>query len=116
MRLERKLIGMAMRRPTSAADVAALAAGTGNAFAAWRVAARTEHDILLPDITGRTASWLKVVPLSPTQTRLCFGSAVVPRKNGKMGFAFHALLGFHEWYSRALLTAAAKALCTRRGH
>ncbi|NJN00825.1 MAG: hypothetical protein HC793_04460 [Aquincola sp.] len=48
-------------------------------------------------------------------TRLFFGSAVVPRVDAqsgrrRMGVVFHALLGFHKLYSRALLSAAVSRL------
>ena len=48
-------------------------------------------------------------------TRLYFGSAVVPERNAKTGqakygFAFHAMLGFHRLYSRALLRSAVSRL------
>jgi hypothetical protein len=54
-------------------------------------------------------------------TRLYFGSAVVPERNAKtgrvsFGFGFHALLGFHRLYSRALLRSAVSRLKnSRRG-
>ena len=55
-----------------------------------------------------------------SRTHLYFGSAVVPKTNAKtgtreMGFAFHALLGFHRAYSRALLRAARSRLLEHRG-
>ena len=64
--------------------------------------------------SGATRSWFKAQP-SPGGTTLWFGSAVVPRRRAgggqvRMGWVFHALLGFHRWYSRALLAAAAKRL------
>jgi hypothetical protein len=110
MRLERQIIGVAMRRPTRTDDVRALANATASDFAAWRVEAREANQILLRDVTGRTCSWLMVEARGALSSRLYFGSAVVPRQNGKLGLAFHALLGFHAWYSKALLGAACKGL------
>ena len=49
-----------------------------------------------------------------TRTRLYFGSAVIPRVGAdgerKFGLAFHALIGLHKLYSRALLKAAISRL------
>ena len=70
--------------------------------------------ILLGDFSGRTKSWLMVAPLDDTGTRLYFGSAVVPARSRdgqrRMGWVFHALLGFHRLYSRLLLQAACSRL------
>ena len=54
---------------------------------------------------------------NPASTRLYFGSAVVPELDAKTGqssygFGFHALLGFHRLYSRALLRSAVSRLST----
>lgn len=48
---------------------------------------------------------------NPPGTLLYFGSAVVPLPSQggqaqRMGWGFHALLGFHRLYSRLLLRAA----------
>lgn len=99
-----------------AGQAGALARGERDTFAAWRVEGRAPGELLLCDFTGRTRSWLMVV--APTggasPTRLCFGSAVVPRRDGagraRMGSLFTALLGFHKLYSRALLYAARRRL------
>ena len=94
------------------------AAGTRSSFAAWHVEARDVDQLLVR--AGRTRSWFMVVPdLGGSGTRLYFGSAVVARSNGRtgkpeLGFVFHALLGFHKVYSRALL-AAAKARVLAEG-
>jgi hypothetical protein len=50
------------------------------------------------------------------RTRLYFGSGVAPRGGAgkRMGFAFHALLGFHKLYSRLLLTAARSRILAQR--
>lgn len=109
MTIERAMIGLLLKRKTTSRDIVALADGRLQDFAAWRVEARDDVQILLADVTGKTCSWLMVQPVEGG-TRVCFGSAVVPRENGQFGAAFHALLGFHAWYSKALLTAAARRL------
>lgn len=63
-------------------------------------------------------AWLMTEPDGRGGTRLHFGSAVVPRRHGdsakpRMGLLFHALLGFHQRYSRALLGAAQRRLQNR---
>jgi hypothetical protein len=118
-KLERKLLHWLARRPATDADACRLAHAESDTFSAWRVEAREPEQLLLADFTGRTKSWLMVEPLAqttrPPQTRLYFGSAVVPKKSRAggpphMGFAFHALLGFHRLYSRLLLGAARSRL------
>lgn len=95
------------------ADVARLAAGTGEEFAAWRVEARRADEVLLVDVSGRTRSWL-AVERTETAARLWFGSVVVPAGGGegpeRLGPAFTLLLGAHRVYSRGLLAAAARRL------
>jgi hypothetical protein len=118
-KLERGMLRWLARRPATDADARRLADGTANSFSAWRVEARAANQLLLADFTGRTKSWLMVVPVenpgADSKTRLCFGSAVLPRaaRDGvprSMGFVFHALLGFHRLYSRLLLGAARSRL------
>jgi hypothetical protein len=78
------------------------------------VEAREPAQVLLCDLHGRTRSWLMVAARDGA-TQLFFGSAVVPlvdKRSGRkrLGFAFHALMGFHKLYSRLLLSAAAQRL------
>lgn len=110
-RLERWLLAAFAKRPSTDADVDALAAGTRDKFAAWDVEARAPDQLLLRDFTGRTRSWLMVERAGDDATRLYFGSAVVPvvdARTGRRGLGkrFDALLGFHQLYSRILLGAA----------
>ena len=114
-RVERAILAAAARRPSTDADVRALAAGASERFAAWTVEARAADQLLLSDMQGSTRSWLMVAP-GPATTTLYFGSAVVPRRARsageapRMGWLFRALLGFHALYSRALLSLAARAV------
>ena len=108
-KVERLLLRLFASRPSTDADAAQLAAGDAAVFAAWRVEARADDQLLLCDFTGRTRSWLMASPLPGGGTRLYFGSAVVAPDGaapGRMGFPFHALLRFHRLYSRLLLHAA----------
>jgi hypothetical protein len=111
--LERWILGWAVDRPSTNAEARALAEGTRDTFAAWRVEDRTADQLLLGDFTGKTKSWLMTVPGVDGSTRLYFGSAVVPRVDKysgeqSMGAGFSLLLGFHRLYSRLLLGAAAR--------
>lgn len=118
-KLERSILSLLARRPSTDDDVKRLAEGSAATFAAWRVEDRTGDQLLLGDFTGRTKSWFMTgpgaaTPAGPT-TRLYFGSAVVPKvdkASGKrtMGFVFTALLGFHRLYSQLLLRAAVARL------
>lgn len=115
-KLERLLLRVLLSKPSTDLQARQLAAGELNEFAAWRVEARAEDQLLMCAIDGRTRSWLMVSAAEvPGGTRLYFGSAVVPSRNAstgksEMGFVFKALLGFHKLYSRALLSAAARRL------
>lgn len=116
-RLERFILTWLVRRPSTDADAQALARGEADTFAAWRVEARADGQLLLT--AGRTRSWFMVAPVAMESgapgTRLYFGSAVVaeaaqPGEKPELGLLFRALLGFHRLYSRALLSAALSRL------
>lgn len=113
-KLERWLLARALKIHSTDAEAKELASGSRSTFSAWKVEGRAPGEILLD--AGQTRSWLAVEPASDSgQTTLFFGSAVVPtRPGGKFGPAFHALLGFHQLYSKLLLGAAAKKLNARR--
>ena len=123
-RIERFILAALVSRPSTDRQAGQLARGEVDAFAAWSVEGRTENQLLLCDFLGRTRSWLMTDTGKQgnlASTRLYFGSAVVPEKNAKtgkvsFGFGFHALLGFHRLYSRALLRSAVSRLKSgRRG-
>lgn len=113
-KVERRLLGLFIGKPSTDAQARQLATGEASSFAAWQVEGRAADQLLLRAIDGRTRSWLMVAPATSAPhaaTRLYFGSAVVPavsRATGKasMGWLFKALQGFHKLYSRALLGAA----------
>ena len=109
-RLERAVLAVAMARPSTDAQARALARGERDDFAAWRVEARSDGQVLLRDVRGRTCSWLMCEPVAGG-TRLYFGSAVVPVRDPRsgrpaLGPGSAALLGFHRVYSHVLLWAA----------
>lgn len=116
-KFERTILSCVAALPATDADARLLASGRSKTFSAWRVEGQSASEILLSDFTGRTRSWLMAMPLTASTaepgTLLYFGSAVVPRSSsGKskpvMGWSFHALLGFHRFYSRLLLAAASR--------
>jgi hypothetical protein len=118
-RIERWLLGRLAGRKSTDAEARQLAAGTGSRFAAWDVEARDARQLLLRDFTGRTRSWL-MVERESADTRLYFGSAVLPKRDPRsgaatLGWPVHALLGFHRLYSVALLRAAVRAPGMLRG-
>jgi hypothetical protein len=117
-KVERFILATLVSRQSTDIQAKQLASGEVASFAAWNVEGKAENQLLLCDFLGRTRSWLMTDPGgqgNPASTRLYFGSAVVPKLNAKTsqasyGFAFHAMLGFHCVYSRALLRSAAYRL------
>ncbi len=115
-KVERLILTLLARKPSSDVCAYELGAGSASEFAAWSVEGRTANQLLLCDFLGRTRSWLMAIPLeTASATRLYFGSAVVAKSRsteGKasFGFAFHALYGFHHLYTKALMTAARSKL------
>ena len=112
LRPERLVLAL-IGRGADDADARSLAGGEADRFAAWRVEARTERELLLIDFLGRTRSWLAVEPLDGGGTRLCFGSGILRREGDGPGDRaerglFRALLPGHALYSRLLLGAAAR--------
>ena len=117
-KLERYILKWVVSRPSTEGQLARFASGEASEFAAWSVEDKSENQLLLSDFQGRTRSWLMTNNIETKvsdYTKLYFGSAVVPVSNKKtgeqrLGFAYRALLGFHKFYSVALLSAAAAKL------
>lgn len=113
-KLERLLLSVVLGFHSTDAEALELAKGNTEHFSAWTVEARKNNQILLA--TGRTRSWLMVGASASTDDVsevLFFGSAVVPRHGGGLGWQFTALLGFHKLYSKLLLGSAARRLANR---
>lgn len=106
-KLERWLLASILRLPSTDDEAKSLAQGELRRFSAWQVEARQADQAVLA--AGRTRSWLRVAP-SGQCTTLFFGSAIVPRQGGGLGWQFTILLSFHKVYSRILLRAAARRL------
>jgi hypothetical protein len=117
-KVERLILATFVSRPSTDIQAKQLASGDVEAFAAWTVEGKAKNQLLLCDFLGRTRSWLMTdagEQGNPASTRLYFGSAVIPKLNAKTGqasygFGFHAMLGFHRLYSRALLRSAVSRL------
>ena len=115
-KLERLILAAAVAKPSSDAQARQLAHGQRDAFAAWTVSEHRDNQILLTDFRGQTRSWLMALPISEpanntTQTRLYFGSAVLPARTrpgqaAGLSAGYRALLGLHRLYSYALLASA----------
>lgn len=112
-KVERRLLSLFASKPSTDAQARQLAAGELDSFAAWNVEARSTDQLLMADFQGRTRSWLMVATASSGEenTRLYFGSAIIPVVNARTGtqttgLLFRSLLGFHNVYSRSLLWAA----------
>ena len=100
-KLERFILRLLAKKPSTDAEAKQVAAGERENFAAWYVEDRNEHQLLMSDFRDHTRSWFMVVP-----GRLYFGSAVVPKDRP----SYKLLLGFHRLYSRLLLSAAKSRL------
>ncbi len=111
-RLERVVLGISLRKRITDADVAALATGQADTFAAWRVEQRDQAQVLMCDLGGLTRSWLAVAPKDGGVTRLLFGSGVVAKGEALPAWV-RATLPLHRLYSKALLRTAERKL--RRG-
>ena len=116
--IERKLLALALRVPSSDEDARALATDRSSHFSAWRVENRRDNEILLRFPKSNTGSWLMVRPCSgedSESTELLFGSVVFPKTpDTRFGVVFHALTVFHRFYSRVLLNSAGKRLVSDR--
>ena len=112
-RLERCILRLAIGAASTDAQARGVANGTEQLFAAWTVGARSDSQLLMCDRYETTRSWFRVLP-NEGGTTLQFGSAVAsPPDRGAVrtiGSGFRLLLGFHVFYSRVLLRAAAKRL------
>lgn len=109
-KLERLVLAVLVRKPSSDAEARALALGQSDGFAAWTVEARTDNQIVNCDYQNVTRSWLMCEP-DDGVTWLYFGSVVTSRSGGRpRGGVFKLLLVFHRIYARALLKAAAGRL------
>jgi hypothetical protein len=121
-RIERAILSILASKPSTDQQVKLLATDETGTFAAWSVEDRTPNQLLLCDFLGRTRSWLMSVADksgNSTNTRLYFGSAVVPNVDPasgqkSFGFGFYALMGFHRLYSRTLLKVACSRLLRSR--
>jgi hypothetical protein len=117
-KIERMLLAWLVSKPSTDLQASQLATGTLGSFAAWKVEARSVNQLLMSDFQCRTRSWLMVASVernASADTRLYFGSAVVPAARARsgtrtLGLAFRLLLGFHKLYSRALLSATMSRL------
>ena len=113
-KLERLILRWAIAKPTTDSQAYELATGQRQDFAAWTVKDRSENQLLMCDLYGRTRSWLMTTS-DEDGTVLYFGSAVLRARRPAapppaMGVRFSALLGFHRLYSRLLLGAARRSL------
>ncbi len=116
-KLERFLIRVFAKLPSTDEQARQLAAGSLARFAAWTVAERTESQLLLADIREQTRSWLAVSVVNTggaAQTLLQFGSGIASRPSdsgeSSIGSGFKWLLRFHLLYSKVLLRSAKRRL------
>jgi len=106
-RCERLILRLFGLRSTDA-GIDTFLAGRQQRFAAWTLEDRSDDQLLMCDVYGRTRSWFRVAR-EGTATRLYFGSAVVA-DGARLPMLYRALLPAHRFYSRQLLNAAARKL------
>jgi hypothetical protein len=113
-RVERWILRVVAGAPSTDQEARDLVAGSRDSFAVWRIAERTDTQLLMCDRYGKTRSWFRVTPQDSAATLLQFGSAVAARRRTTgsvgMGGGFRLLLGFHRFYSKLLLRSAWKQL------
>jgi hypothetical protein len=113
-RIERLILRVLARAPSSDGEARQLAAGSRDSFAVWQLSERTATQLLMGDRYGRTRSWFRVTQQEPSGTLLQFGSAVAARRRANesegMSARFNLLLGFHRFYSRMLLCSTRRRL------
>lgn len=117
-RIERRIIHALVKIASTDEQARQLAEGSRNDFAAWRLAQRTDSQLLLGDIRDQTRSWLAVTPTGTAQrarTLLQFGSGIAAQQDPRTGqqkrsLGFRLLGGFHVVYSQVLLHSARRRL------
>ncbi len=113
-RIERLILKLTVKKPSTDEDIAKLAKGTSSTMAAWVIEERDEDQLLLQVPNTPIRTWLMRAS-EGDQTHLYFGSAILPARrdsNGKpaLGHIFVVLMGFHRLYARALLSCAKRKL------
>lgn len=113
---ERAVLKWLLSRPSTDNEARQLADGTADNWAAWTVEARTDNQLLMKDLQGRTRSWFMSETFkrgSGRETRLYFGSAIVPEEHKlsePVTLGIRALTRFHHLYSVALLSTTTSTL------
>jgi hypothetical protein len=118
-KLERLILGLLFRKPSTDQQASQLAMGQISQFSAWTQEARAENQIIMCDWQQITRSCLMTVDNGDTTT-LYFGTIIVPKRRAegrgeKMAPLFKLTLGAHLLYSRILLRSAVARLA-RSGH
>lgn len=113
-KLERVILAIAVRKPSTDQQARLLAAGEIHEFSAWDEEARTANQLIMRDYQSITRSWL-MTEATQDGSRLYFGSIIVPRDKGEdrqgvLSPFFRLTLGAHLFYSRVLLRSAVARL------
>ena len=118
-RIERGILAIILGARSTETQARAVADGSRDSFAVWRMGARTGTQLVMCDRYGKTRSWFRVVPAESGGTLLQFGSAVASRRDGPAGVArpsivFRWLRRFHVLYSQVLLWSATRGIMNGR--
>jgi hypothetical protein len=108
-KIERWILKLAFKKPSTDEQAHQLANNTTPGFAAWNVEQRDERQLLMSDFSGKTRFWIMVEQDTKLgKTKLFFGSAVLPNKEGTLPKTlwFALMMQFHKFYSIILLRSA----------
>lgn len=111
-RAERLVLSLAMKRRIHDSEIQDMLSGARSGFAAWRVEARADGQLLMCDLSGATRSWFSVADCGTRGTDLYFGSAVVAEAGKPLSTLTRLAMPLHVLYSKCLLDTAKGKLGT----
>ena len=80
-KLERFILTLTVRKPSTDTQAKELLEGNSNKFAAWTLEDRRENELLMRDMADRTRSWFMVHHVGTKEnprTQLYFGTGISP--------------------------------------
>ena len=81
-RIERGILAIILGARSTETQARAVADGSRDSFAVWRMGARTGTQLVMCDRYGKTRSWFRVVPAETGGTLLQFGSCLLYTSRG----------------------------------
>lgn len=115
-KIERWILSVALQKLSTDQEASLLAENKVDQFSAWGVEARNDNQLLMADYSNKTRFWIMIEKsVEKETTKLHFGSAVLPNKEGVMPKAiwFRVLMKLHKLYSIILLWSAKSKLMAK---